>query len=498
MSILTSSQITNQFLYGTFTTPTNKLNETLIRPQNQITRISVNKNDFMVTSGRFAIGSQFELINRFFNDLIINVSGSPISFSKEGLGSFLNIGSYGWNMSHKDWQDVKDDYAERTYIWNTQEYQISDNARFIIEPNGDRRIENYAIEPRKFIDKFTGRREVSDENFDFIGGNGDILVGFANNYLESLIDPSKIGRTVDINFIGSIPKRVYTRESYLNDVYLKSTFRSGDYLKLFSDINTLSDNLFREGTTKFLTNENKPILYGTTGSDTLRAGKVLDFPTLKDYDSNGVAIVAGDGNDFLYDHSKFDDKDDLYGGLGDDTYFLFSSGDRVFEKLNEGTDIIISYNNEVFNHFRNPQNRKNVESVKLVVNGITKKVATDQSDNFFNVASSISENSDYQDFELFSYGGNDHITGFTGNDTLRAGGDNDYLYGGVGDDKLFGDAGDDFLYGEDGDDILRGGTGIDFLEGGIGRNKLFGGEDKDTFVLANAGVQVISDFEDNV
>ena len=69
------------------------------------------------------------------------------------------------------------------------------------------------------------------------------------------------------------------------------------------------------------------------------------------------------------------------------------------------------------------------------------------------------------------------------------------FYGKNGDDVFKGLGGSDYFLGEQGNDILLGGSGNDVLVGGEGYNILEGGEEKDTFVLSEHGVAVISDFE---
>jgi Ca2+-binding RTX toxin-like protein len=105
--------------------------------------------------------------------------------------------------------------------------------------------------------------------------------------------------------------------------------------------------------------------------------------------------------------------------------------------------------------------------------------------------------------------GNDTINGGFGNDTLGGGEGNDWLDGGEGDDTLTGGEGDDRLYGQTGKDTLVGGTGNDslfggldidelrgdegddFLDGGVDADKMYGGTGNDTYIVDNAGDQVI-------
>ena len=69
------------------------------------------------------------------------------------------------------------------------------------------------------------------------------------------------------------------------------------------------------------------------------------------------------------------------------------------------------------------------------------------------------------------------------------------FYGKGGDDVFRGFGGSDYFLGEHGNDILLGGSDNDVLVGGEGYNILEGGGEKDTFVLSEHGVAVISDFE---
>ena len=66
IKLLTSEAVTRYYLYSQDAVPSNIVDDNLIRPLDATTTIEVHKNEFMSTAGRFAIGSQFELIKRFF------------------------------------------------------------------------------------------------------------------------------------------------------------------------------------------------------------------------------------------------------------------------------------------------------------------------------------------------------------------------------------------------------------------------------------------------
>jgi hypothetical protein len=313
MANLTAAEITNLYLYGTKSTPSNLVDDKLIRPATLPvpTAVEVDKNDFMKSVGRFAVGAQFELVKKFFDPGFFDPTIPTGTYTKQQLAAKFGISNFGWDMGHTDYQDNVDDYAERVYIWNSQSFQISDNAVFIVEPDGKRRIENFSIEPRKDV----------QENFDFVGGG--IIAAIGNPYLQERVDPSKIGRTVNINFTGSLTGIKYDKTSFENDQAKISSWGGRNLFKLKPDIDKLLDNLFTGGVTKFLYG-NKPILYGTVENNTLSADKVSDYPTLKAYKDNGVVLIGGQGADNLTGGSK----DDVFiGGEGDDTIdggsFLF-------------------------------------------------------------------------------------------------------------------------------------------------------------------------------
>lgn len=75
---------------------------------------------------------------------------------------------------------------------------------------------------------------------------------------------------------------------------------------------------------------------------------------------------------------------------------------------------------------------------------------------------------------------------------------NDVINGQGGNDQIDGLSGDDWLRGGAGDDNLLGNNGDDILVGGVGRDNVIGGEGYDRFILEpNAGIDIITDFQDN-
>jgi Ca2+-binding RTX toxin-like protein len=304
--MLSAKDITNLFLYGQRLTPIDLSDDKLIRPISAEGSVDINLQEFMKNgAGRFAIGSQFEIIQKFFES---DVPPRDIAYTKQEIANIFGLDFFGWDMQQWNYRDGTDDYAERVYIFNSQAYRISDDARFVVNSSGEKSIINFAIEPITNI----------QENFDF--ESTDFIATIGNDYLERRVDPSGIGRIVNINYIGeSIPRITYRKSDFDADVIKRNSFQGLDLFKLKADIDSLLTNLFDTGVTRFVEG-NKPILYGTTNADVLNGGdltqKGYHFPTFVPYRANGAILIGGDGNDTLTGTTV---ADELWGGNGNDS-----------------------------------------------------------------------------------------------------------------------------------------------------------------------------------
>jgi Ca2+-binding RTX toxin-like protein len=205
----------------------------------------------------------------------------------------------------------------------------------------------------------------------------------------------------------------------------------------------------------------------------------------------------------------------MYGGDGDDIYFVDNAADVVVE-VDTG---------EETNHGGIDQIRTSLASYTLGENSFVENLAgtlsTGQTLNGNTQANVITAgagddtvNAGAGDDTVFGGTGNDTLNGNGGRDTINAGAGNDIVNGGNGDDTLFGNGGQDILVGGAGIDImdggngndtldgnggadtLLGGAGNDILRGGNGADILTGGADADTFVfdLETFGKDVVTDF----
>lgn len=255
-------------------------------------------------------------------------------------------------------------------------------------------------------------------------------------------------------------------------------------------------------------------LYGENGDDHLLSG-----------DGDDV-LLGGAGNDVLTADGGNDQldggtgQDQLVGGVGSDTYLIDNTLDQVIEVAGEGEDVIqssVSYSLPV-----------NVETLELVG---TSDINATGNDAVNELLGNDGEN------QLEGLGGDDVLRGRSGNDILLGGAGNDLLDGGTGVDHLGGGAGNDvFLVdstqdvvveltgegvdkvqatddytlsanieelllvegsnanqgtGNAGDNLINGNSSSNRLDGAAGADQMVGGQGNDTFVVDNAGDDVV-------
>lgn len=313
-------EITNLFLYGAPTTPNDRINDSLIRPKDVSDTIrygadvDVNMASFMATGpGRFALGSQSALVEAFFStatDLSWMVAGNV--YTKDEIISHLGlpVESERIKIEQVLLNDLGGDYWQRSYIWNSGLFRLSNDATFSIDAAGNRSIGNYAIRP-------------FNDNFDFDGDG--LIAGIANFLLEPEIDPWEIGRTVNISFVDNgLPTITYTNADYAADVVKHANHLvagAASVLTLPLGADTITAELWRGGVTKSLY-QGKAIIYGSNDAETLSESQLYDVlhdPLIQAAGLfNGVALIAGGGNDTLNGGSK---ADYLQGGTGDDLLY---------------------------------------------------------------------------------------------------------------------------------------------------------------------------------
>ncbi|WP_343733063.1 type I secretion C-terminal target domain-containing protein [Duganella sp.] len=234
---------------------------------------------------------------------------------------------------------------------------------------------------------------------------------------------------------------------------------------------------------------------------------------------NNDSLFGGDGNDDL---NGLAGADQMFGGLGDDTYTVDQAGDKVFESADSGDDVVLV----AFAKAETFVMGDNVERATITAAaGIAANVTGNALDNWLigNAAANT----------LTGGAGNDTLDGGAGADKLSGGLDNDlYLVDNAGDvvteladqgvdrvvttlakytltanveellfkgsvafsgtgnelgNSINGGGGNDTLSGLGGDDILSGGAGNDSLLGGNGDDQLYAGTGVD---VADGGLGI--------
>jgi Ca2+-binding RTX toxin-like protein len=347
MSLPSAEKITNLYLYGQETIPANLADPTVVNAADRAT-VSVNTQEYMTSgAGRFVSAASFTLMKEFFDGITLGHSDdlAPGTYTKQQIleaqgyfdyatGDAVRSASVSFNNLLYGIDDA--DYAERTYIWGTVGFAVANDVKFVVNEDGSRQVENFSIVPLQVV------QADKREDFDFKGGR---LSNVGNNWfgLYDTIDPSRIGKTVNFNFIGDVEKSSLTLDQF-NQLEDKISSPS---IPDASKIWELTDKLFAAGSTRFLEDGN-PILYGNSGNNTMEGDIAnydgIDFHLLLhrqlgQYVKNGIIYVAGDGNDSV---TATANNDILLGGNGADT-LKGNAGNDVLEGgadndiLNPGT-----------------------------------------------------------------------------------------------------------------------------------------------------------------
>jgi Ca2+-binding RTX toxin-like protein len=280
-------------------------------------------------------------------------------------------------------------------------------------------------------------------------------------------------------------------------------------------------------------NEGNNRITGNVGDNILIGGQGTD------------TLVGGDGNDTLHANNGvqaggyyYNNNDDqLYGGTGNDVYYVNGDAADVIELAGQGTDTVyagvqtnytLAANVENLVLVADPTQGANID-VGGIGNGLNNSITGTAGDNVLDGAAGadtliglggddtyivdnagdkvveaagggidevvVSNNSytlgaDVENLTLtgavgYTGTGNaldNHITGnrgsnnlagLAGNDILVSGGGNDTLDGGDGNDLLFGGTGNERLLGGAGDDGIHSGGGTDTIDGGLGTDTVY-------------------------
>ena len=238
-------------------------------------------------------------------------------------------------------------------------------------------------------------------------------------------------------------------------------------------------------------------IYGTSAAERINGLGGND----RLFGRGGQDLLVGDaGNDTLDGGTG---QDRHYGGAGNDIFIVDNQGDRVFEREQEGLDLVRSQVGFTLS--------ANVEN--LILEGAAAISGTGNAgDNAItgNAAANL----------LKGGYGDDVLNGGAGADTMEGGGDDDLYFVNVAGDQVVELAGrgndgvssaisyvlpdhveqltltggaDNDATGNDLANLITGNDGNNRIDGGAGADTLAGGKGHDTYVVNNAGDQVVEE-----
>lgn len=295
-----------------------------------------------------------------------------------------------------------------------------------------------------------------------IGGEGGVdwdILGFGNYSTSQGVEVTFSGdETGSYDFIGSAT--------------------SGDFSEIEEIISTEFDDTIDGSATS-----QDMLVYALDGADSVTGGSGAD----RLYVGAGDDVVdGGAGNDEIYGDAG---DDSLTGGAGDDTLYGNDGGDTF--SGGAGTDTLDGGDGNDRFLIEDDDDTSSIsgggwwDTIEFLnsstTQGVTVTYTGDESGTFsfdgstadgdftdieelfgtWNYGDTIDASADSYGIKVYSFGGDDTVTGGTGNDRIYLNDGDDTGIGGAGDDQLFGEGGADVLTGGAGDDTLTGGSGDD-------------------------------------
>jgi len=197
-----------------------------------------------------------------------------------------------------------------------------------------------------------------------------------------------------------------------------------------SGVNVITGN---DGNDLLRGGDGNDILHGGNGADTLYGENHNDSLYGESGNDN---LIGGSGNDTLYGGEGNDqlrgnfNLDAMFGGAGDDVYYVESIGDLVTELAGEGLDTVYTTVSWTLS-----------DAVERMVSQAANAAA------FIGTGNAL-------DNKFTGSSASETFYGLSGADAFSAGNGNDLLYGGDGNDLLTGQGGQDQYWGGNGRDIF--------------------------------------------
>lgn len=226
------------------------------------------------------------------------------------------------------------------------------------------------------------------------------------------------------------------------------------------------------------------------GNDTILAGVGNDTVVA---DLGDDSVNGGAGNDDLRGNEG---NDTILGGDGRDTIFG-QQDDDLIDSSGGASPLPDAGYPGVYPSDTDPENDRD-----LVYGGLGNDTirSGDDADTLYGDDGRDLLDGGIDDDSIFGGQGGDTIIGSEGDDTIDGGEGSDLIYGGLDDgvgealdlpdavdlrpdnnrDSITGGTGDDTIFGRDDDDTIDGGVGNDLIDGGIDEDSILGGAGNDT------------------
>ncbi|WP_373777492.1 calcium-binding protein [Glaesserella sp.] len=388
-------EIVSLYLWGQKTPPTpGELAEgKWIRPLESTLDITIDAQTYMKNgAGRFVTPANYKLLTNFFNKRDIpdgmydikkiwgKIYGIP--YSNQEL--ILSMSQYELGV----WDE---DYVDRAYVFGSTLFKLDkENLTFVVrtDENGQKHheVHNLKISPEQ-------------DNFDYESSN--LAAKITNKMTKFMIDPSGIGRKVNLVFSGvdnlkTIPvlteeefrrfeeqaekeKRFHGFDRYMQQFSNSDSFtfspsayhsyRVGKFLELMADLHS-------SGVINYLDEKGRYVRYDGANDGGILEGKLSEDDTIsstgRDYTVNGATysgaqrsyiknalvggvrgdILVGGHNDDLLIGNDGDDildsgegNDTVLGGDGFDTYYI-GEGDTIIDTDGKGSVYFVTQNNQ--------------------------------------------------------------------------------------------------------------------------------------------------------
>ncbi len=494
-SDITNRTITNLFLYGQIVPPAyaDRLQPSILPEPVIEMDLDLDPTYFTDGPGKFAYAARNGLVKSLF-------TGGDV-FGRLPYGQFYTVADLkAHGVTDTDLRFAfrqvqtkigEDDYTSRTYIYNSQAYQLSDDVVFYSDKDKSY-VLNLAVKPR-------------NEDFDFVTGD-PITTSIEQVLLQNMIDPYSIHKKVLMEYAGSggyyendLSVR-YTIENYNNEIEKITTETTNYPASLVSAAFYLLGMAQGLPSTDYYHNDGR-VIYGSNAADVIDSSYILNHNAKYEaaiyLGGGGDVIVAGEGNDGIWDGSG---NDTDYGGAGWDS-FIFSSGNDTFFG-GDGIDLadFSGFGSSIFGGPISVHIGEEVllpgdvgyvlaGSNKIKLNSIENITGTSQNDEFLLTSAAADmflDGGDGQDNLIISSGFSGvtiydtgeniildgHIVSYRNFEFVRGTIFNDHIFINQGGKIIKSDAGDDTIYVENYTLNLTG----ESIDGGAGNNVLVTGD----------------------